>query len=846
MGSSPEQGPDSSQPLVTDGDHTTGYKLPPVKPPPRKLPSVAPKSVSSATTMVTAFGALNDIEQRAQLDSSDLEEVDAELDEDSVVEEDSFLDDDSVTDDIEEDSITDDLSEAESHDDEPRTLATPMALDWTDDEDSTLVREESSSDGRISSPSSAPDTTRSEMSHPDPELDDEERVVIRQEAARPASQRVNQLGGPVGRIPAPTPSDEAATHPAPNVAKYASLAQASSEIEIEDEDDEPNTCRREAPLPPVSSRPSWLSSPPVRRGRPVHAPPVPRSSRSAGHSFANTPTGAPLPRPSTPPVPRLRNTAERIPSTVAGLGLVELLGTAKAPPSFPAPASKPSAPIPPAPRSAGPRSAPIPPPPRSGAGRSVPPALGSGPVLGAPKAPVSSDDSHLGQGMRKSMPRIAPLPSPSLPPALPPVPAKLPPPPASWPGAMPEESEEGHASPDVSRGQVTPVSPRVATKFSSMPPLEAPARADLGRKAPLSMLLGGLALAASLVIAVLALWRQEGDLYVEVRDDAGNTIPVAEVFIDGQKQCDATPCVVRETRTGTKLVQVLADGHGSDGPVAAHVESGSDNRIVVTLERSLATLKAKSSQKGIQLFVDGTDRGTLPVELSDLQPGKHELRFEAKNYETKTQTVDLEVGEPLALSDVTLDVARGIVQVDVSSDSARVLLVKEGGKAKVLSGPFPRTVELDPDSDWKIVGRDTGRDEIVAKIDFSDGVAEKTVKVSWTDEADEPKPVASVSSSDLPRGGASATAAPTREAEPEPKPEPSDVKAETGTLNVNSIPVSKVMVDGRPVGETPKVNMTLPVGTHTITFVHPELGKRSVSVQIKAGVLTRAAVKLRD
>lgn len=66
-----------------------------------------------------------------------------------------------------------------------------------------------------------------------------------------------------------------------------------------------------------------------------------------------------------------------------------------------------------------------------------------------------------------------------------------------------------------------------------------------------------------------------------------------------------------------------------------------------------------------------------------------------------------------------------------------------------------------------------------------------------------------------------------------------------GTLNINSIPVSKVVLDGRPLGNTPKVGLSVPAGTHTVTFVHSERGKQTVTVTVNAGETKTAAVKFK-
>jgi serine/threonine-protein kinase len=47
------------------------------------------------------------------------------------------------------------------------------------------------------------------------------------------------------------------------------------------------------------------------------------------------------------------------------------------------------------------------------------------------------------------------------------------------------------------------------------------------------------------------------------------------------------------------------------------------------------------------------------------------------------------------------------------------------------------------------------------------------------------------------------------------------------------------------MGATPKVEIPLSAGTHTVTFVHPDLGKKSVSVTIKAGQSATASVRFK-
>ena len=67
--------------------------------------------------------------------------------------------------------------------------------------------------------------------------------------------------------------------------------------------------------------------------------------------------------------------------------------------------------------------------------------------------------------------------------------------------------------------------------------------------------------------------------------------------------------------------------------------------------------------------------------------------------------------------------------------------------------------------------------------------------------------------------------------------------AAQGTLNVNSIPVSNAILDGRPLGSTPKMGLSVAAGAHTVVFVHPELGRKVVTVTVEAGQTVIAATR---
>lgn len=84
--------------------------------------------------------------------------------------------------------------------------------------------------------------------------------------------------------------------------------------------------------------------------------------------------------------------------------------------------------------------------------------------------------------------------------------------------------------------------------------------------------------------------------------------------------------------------------------------------------------------------------------------------------------------------------------------------------------------------------------------------------------------------------------APTQTQTVTPAPLPAPPRAPTppaapggAFLNLNSIPPSAVLVDGRPLGTTPKLNVPVKAGAHVVVFVHPEQGRRARAVMLEPG-----------
>ena len=58
-----------------------------------------------------------------------------------------------------------------------------------------------------------------------------------------------------------------------------------------------------------------------------------------------------------------------------------------------------------------------------------------------------------------------------------------------------------------------------------------------------------------------------------------------------------------------------------------------------------------------------------------------------------------------------------------------------------------------------------------------------------------------------------------------------------GELRINSLPVSKVVLDGKPLGSTPRVGVEVPAGPHTVMFVYPTGERHTTSTYVRPGTI---------
>ncbi len=72
------------------------------------------------------------------------------------------------------------------------------------------------------------------------------------------------------------------------------------------------------------------------------------------------------------------------------------------------------------------------------------------------------------------------------------------------------------------------------------------------------------------------------------------------------------------------------------------------------------------------------------------------------------------------------------------------------------------------------------------------------------------------------------------------------VTVPNGRVSINALPWADVWIDGKPVGQTPIANLSLPIGSHEIVFRHPQFPDKRSTWLVKAEGITMVSEKFQQ
>src|SRR5690606_35603252 len=220
----------------------------------------------------------------------------------------------------------------------------------------------------------------------------------------------------------------------------------------------------------------------------------------------------------------------------------------------------------------------------------------------------------------------------------------------------------------------------------------------------------------------------------------------------------------------------------------------------------------------------GKEMGPLPQEISDISPGQHTIRIDgSERYEPFEERVTIAPNQVLSLEPKP-KVKKGLatIKAGTNAQGATVLLVSGSERRPVPK--LPLAVDIQMDKPYTIVATKPGFKKFEQPVTFDDGQAERTFVIDLVPEE------AASAAAYAQRAAVPRAPAPARPAAPAPRSDVGQAK-----LNINSIPASNVILDGKPLGSTPKVGIVVSPGPHVIIFAHPEYGRKAKSVNAQAG-----------
>jgi serine/threonine-protein kinase len=354
----------------------------------------------------------------------------------------------------------------------------------------------------------------------------------------------------------------------------------------------------------------------------------------------------------------------------------------------------------------------------------------------------------------------------------------------------------------------------------------------------------GLAVGLALLAIILVAMPSRGRIAVNVNDQRGAGVNRVDIFVDGKKmtQCDTAPCLVDGLSTGSHEVKVLAEGYDAPAVQAIVVESHHDTpaNFIVGSSRGMG-IKVSGAQAGVKLFIDDKEIGPLPQDVHDLTPGDHVIHVAgSERYQPFDKHVIVERDRVEDLGTVTLKVLKGKVTVAPGTVGARVYIVSGSDRRELPM--LPISVDIDTTKSWALEASKPGYEDYRQLISFDDGQAEKAYTVTL-----EPKSAATPTFTP-PAQAWNPSPAPAPAPRSTPAPAPAPAPAAEGAeafLNINSIPASTCFLDGRSLGSTPRLHVSVKPGSHTVKFVDSDDGlTKSIFVSVGSGETKTASARL--
>jgi serine/threonine-protein kinase len=418
----------------------------------------------------------------------------------------------------------------------------------------------------------------------------------------------------------------------------------------------------------------------------------------------------------------------------------------------------------------------------------------------------------------------------------------------------------GRPPPPMSRppGAMMPPTQGIVTRTTA-PPVPREATYSIPPVAPMTAMSRwqgfGMALIVSVCVGVLVylLLPKKGSLTVTVAGPANKPLEQVEIIVDGRVRCNMSPCRVSGLKEGAHMVQARASGYQSTAETGVEVSGNQEAVHNVLLSRALPTgIRVFGEGSGLTLSVDGREIGPLPQVLRDMEPGEHLIQVSGgEHFATFEQRVAVDAEHMKVIGPIKLAVTKGLVTIVAGPGAEGADVILRAGNSRKTLPQLPVTLEVPTDQPHVVIARKRGYSGFQQEISFAEGEAKKTIEITMVEEREpvvRPAPpfTGAGPTSDAP---VPAPVEPASAVAPEPAAAPAEgsspsaeVATGNGTLNLTSTPPSNVVLDGKPLGTTPHVGLSVPAGTHTVIFINGS-ERRRATVTVAPGMPKTVSVK---
>jgi hypothetical protein len=313
----------------------------------------------------------------------------------------------------------------------------------------------------------------------------------------------------------------------------------------------------------------------------------------------------------------------------------------------------------------------------------------------------------------------------------------------------------------------------------------------------------------------------EGRISVAVTTQNDAQLGPLSVLVDGIERCSQMPCEVTGLASGAHTVRVSAEGFEATADRAVAVRGDAPVRMTLQLTPKPPTgARVLAEGSALRVLIDGTDRGAPPVLLHGLAPGRHRLRIVDYQglLETYEQTFQVTPEKVTELAP-RLKIKRGQLTILPGENAEGAVVRLESQATEQTIRSLPVTLELPPVR-YSVTAFRRGYPPFEEYVDFADGVAEQGIVVRlkpWGYQ------------------GTAAQTQTTKTAEEVVAPAASVDPDEPGVLDIGSSPAAAAILDGMPIGYTPKTGLRVSPGQHTVVFVHRTYGRKTATVVVQPG-----------